>query len=533
MRTVYGIQFQVHPNNGQTPADCIVELRDLAARWVSQKYMRVWNKTVDPPFDGLVLEPAAGHWLRTSHQCYEDCELVSMEWGHPDDHDDSIVWVTACIFARQSSAVYAAVFIRISSTRFVVRPTRYALGRPSIVWDALTHFNCTIGGEPIPVGVREVRTTDVANFTQSVLLSCDRALPVVLVSPDTWTEQPVVNPAALHNKLAGFAHVVKLVDKWGAFKLTDQVGRELSCFNGAVRVYWPGLKLNDYPFQHPLYLAQSIKYYRERGRELKTHLFRMFAGMSAFRAGELGPIRAIQRGIESQRDSQLKRLREQMRTGTAENSELMTELEKSLVDIEVVMKERDQLSDTVERLKGELEIQRTNWATYQQYMDQEDEEEIAPDSAAQAVRFGSVHEAYIKAQTDFCGPLIFLESAQKSAQESPFKQPQRVYEAFEALYVVAGEWQDKLRKGQGLGRSFKDLMQDLGFDVHRVSPTSKGKWGDDYKFVYKGDRVLFEDHITLGSGQPDMCLSIHWYRDNDDQVVVIGHCGIHGTNTST
>ncbi|MFP4107230.1 MAG: hypothetical protein ACLFVU_14250 [Phycisphaerae bacterium] len=531
MRTVYGIQFQVQPREGQSPSDCIVQLRDLAAQWVSTKYRQAWKTEAVPQFDGVALEPLPGHWVRTSHQCQDECELVSMEWDHPHDRDDSVVWVTGCTFARQARDVYAAVTIRISSTRFTIRPTRFDLGRPRLVWDALTSFDCTIGGQPVPVGHRELRAAEVSGFADDVVLSGRRALPIIMVSPDSWTEHPIVNAAALQNAVAGFAEVVKLADKWAAFKLTDKIGKELSCFNGAVRVYWPGLTLSDRPYQHPLYLANSIKYHRNHGRELKSHLFRVFAGMSAFRAGELGPIRAVRRTIEAQRDGQLTRLREQVASGEVENSELLASLEDAWNENEQLKAERDRLAEQVETLGTELEAQKANWATYEEYMErQEGKEEITPDSEAETEEFANVLEAYERAKQDFGDNLVFLESADRSAADTPFKSPRRVYEALEALSQVAMEWKENDGR---LGRSFKDAMAQLGFDVHGVSDTSKGKWGDDYKFIYEGERRLFEDHVTLGAGQPDTCLSIHWYRDDENLAVVIGHCGIHGTNTSS
>ena len=123
------------------------------------------------------------------------------------------------------------------------------------------------------------------------------------------------------------------------------------------------------------------------------------------------------------------------------------------------------------------------------------------------------------------------DSAFESAKDSPFKDPERVYELFEALALVASDWREK--KGN-LGRSWNDAIADLGFDLRdRVSSTSKGKYADDYKFKYKGQRRLFEKHITIGGKQADKCLSVHWYRDDDDLVLAIGHCGRHLTNTST
>lgn len=146
------------------------------------------------------------------------------------------------------------------------------------------------------------------------------------------------------------------------------------------------------------------------------------------------------------------------------------------------------------------------------------------------VRFDTVADAIAQAKEDFSGPLLFLPSAIDSANESPYENPDRVYEIFEGLYCVAEEW----KKNDGkLGRTWKQAMAKYGDVRSGISQTTKGKWGDEYKFMYKGQKRLFETHITIGAKQPQKCLSIHWYRDDDDTVLVIGHCGRHLTNTKS
>lgn len=529
MRTIYGIQFQVKPGADQTPAECIGELRQLAAAWVAEKYRRSWNIEVMPPFDGNRLGPLSNHWITSNHECYNDCELVTLEWGHPDDKDDSVAWITTCLFARDAEVVHAAVSIALTSARFVVRPTRYVLGRPGIVWETLTRCECIAGGQRIPVTHQTIAHAGLDDFVRDVLLAKERALPVIVISPDVWTERPVVQADVLQKAVAGFALVAVLSDKRVAFRLTDKLGKELTCFDGAVRIYWPSFTLTDPPFMHPLYLGRSIRFHRLHGRELKTHLFRVLAGMSAFRAGELGPILAIRRKVKAHQDAQVAKLRHQVASGTAENSELLAELEKVIAANEALIKEKDDLAERNELLSEELKAQKANWATFEQFRDQADtEQDIAPDSPLGTGEFENVYAAYQRAETDFGGTLVFLESAEESAKRSPFKNARRVYDTLEALCLVAMEWKEN--EGR-LGRSFKDALKAGGIDVHQISQTSKGRYAEEYKFMYKGQRLFFGEHTTLGAGPPDTCLSIHWYRDEKDHVVVIGHCGRHLANT--
>ncbi|MFN7143354.1 MAG: hypothetical protein ACK4YP_06225 [Myxococcota bacterium] len=127
--------------------------------------------------------------------------------------------------------------------------------------------------------------------------------------------------------------------------------------------------------------------------------------------------------------------------------------------------------------------------------------------------------------------LLFLRSALESAQESPYRRPEEVRDALVALDEVAGRWAETLDTG-GMGESWWDAFLRHGFEYKgRISETTRGNWAEDYTFVYEGEKVLFEEHITIGKKQADRCLSIHFHRDTKARRVVVGHVGRHLTNT--
>jgi hypothetical protein len=106
-----------------------------------------------------------------------------------------------------------------------------------------------------------------------------------------------------------------------------------------------------------------------------------------------------------------------------------------------------------------------------------------------------------------------------------------VYDLFAALATVMRDVQARGR----LGESLYDALKRTGFEYKdRISMTAEGKFGDEYTFLYKGARVLFGNHVTLGkSHNPQDCLSVHWVRDDDRKRFVVGWCGKHRTNTRT
>ena len=144
-------------------------------------------------------------------------------------------------------------------------------------------------GWSVPSEVERLASPQVEDYVDKVLLNSNRNLPVIMVSPDLWHGRCAVDAAARFERVKGFAHVTMLADKWAAFKLTDVVEKPLSCYDGAVRVYWPGLKLDDNPFQHKLFLPETIRYHSEQGLPLQGYRLVLSVKVD-FRAGGWSPV---------------------------------------------------------------------------------------------------------------------------------------------------------------------------------------------------------------------------------------------------
>jgi hypothetical protein len=60
-----------------------------------------------------------------------------------------------------------------------------------------------------------------------------------------------------------------------------------------------------------------------------------------------------------------------------------------------------------------------------------------------------------------------------------------------------------------------------------VSDTVVRVHGEHYRFEYSGKKTLFDEHITLGGGYPNVCMSIHFIWDEALGKIVIGYFGEH------
>lgn len=96
-------------------------------------------------------------------------------------------------------------------------------------------------------------------FTDLILAPA-RRLPVVVLSQlasRTEDAKYAVDPALLARSFQGVAHVVGLPANQCQW-LSDELGRDLGVFRGAVRVYMPGFNAHADRRDHPLYLAERI-----------------------------------------------------------------------------------------------------------------------------------------------------------------------------------------------------------------------------------------------------------------------------------
>lgn len=127
--------------------------------------------------------------------------------------------------------------------------------------------------------------SDVPNL-EGVLWHPKRNLPVIVVS---GKDDEVLTPTfadELAEELVGVA-LVCTIDSPTSRGLTNSRGKEWSCFNGAIRIYWPNLELLNSPFRHPFWtraslMAQSNDDGAVAAENLKGQLRRRLLSLSAF-----------------------------------------------------------------------------------------------------------------------------------------------------------------------------------------------------------------------------------------------------------
>lgn len=310
------------------------------------------------------------------------------------------------------------------------------------------------------------------------------------------------------------------------FCLTNRFGKILSCYKGAIRLYWPGFTGDSNPWEHPLYLSEKIWFYEENGSLIDWHLFRILAGISAFRFSEGKIIRKIRADIEAERLKQTDKLGHQISEHTASLEEVYVALEQAWDENEKLRKERDESKQRVDELEGEVEAYKENLAALWEYQAQEETTEETGQELYEELELSNVWHALEKGEQEFDDILIIWEDAKKSAKQSNYGRPTKVYEALNAIAVVGRRYFgiDKSKLIDGLDKAFKER----GFKyAAKESQNTINMYGKERDFNNKGQKQRMQKHLTLGGADRTNCLQIYFEFNSQTKRVDIGYCGVH------
>ncbi len=530
MRTVYACVLDVTVKSPETSAQGFERLWTIVSQWVEAQYRERWHATCRVVANQPKIAPLPQHGVIAQRESVAGvCELISLEWSYPDDQDRGMQWIVACQLARNGPRLEASSAIRIASTLTIAKPLNYNLKRPGLVDLIVQSFQCFIGKSAIPLKPRELDRDDAELFVEDTLCASERWLPVVAISPEQGFRDYLLDPADLQQTLLGHAQVVAFRDVSAGRAWTDALGnKELSCYLGAVRLYWPGFNVRAKPPEHPLYLADSIRWHTEQQQPLGQHLFRTLVAVSGFRFSNPPVARLVREAIEGDKVARFQAMIKNSKA-LEEAGQILTELERAWDEIEQLKLERAEARNQVAELSRELESQKEAWAAFKgpRGPGMPGEAPVPPSPRAAVT---TVAEAANRAAADFPCTLLFLPSGLESAHQSPYRWPDRVYALFQALDELTRRWQ----QSGSIGSGWHAALKPKGFDYAEfISPTAKGKFGDEYTFQYEGRPVLFEHHVTIGARSADTCISIHWFRDEAKKRLVIGWCGRHLTNTQS
>lgn len=513
MQTVYAthLDLPADPAGGENSAVSRV-LRD----WVRRRF------GVAIPVEGDGRAQRDGTSVSWSRLTSDGNRVFGLWIDQPHHGGSGWRWRTYADLGREGERSWLRVRVGLYGTRHTtIALPQVTVGRPGVVRDVVDRFELSADGLPLG-GVQEI-TADTAPDLVGLIEDSDRRLPVVVISTDA-EGQSFVDPLLAADRMLGLAHVA-VVDDHAASRLTTAFTRNLGCFGGAIRVYWPGFSRRDDRFRHRLYVGGALDFHGPSGlvQEITATLGRI-AGLSI----DEPPLRRElvlahrERDIERRVDA---RAASAARIAQAAESRLQVEAadfaafaeEYESMDEQLKTIEQDalELEHEIDRVRDERDALRTQVAELVRAATHESipipGELEPPTTVLEAVKRAAAESE----QTQF------VPSAFASAAASEYGDPSRVLDDLRLLEQVAREW----AAGELSTGPSDALAQRSGAFRRGISKTAVNSYGSDYEITWRGETVLMGPHLRRGVGAVTAILRIYLYFDTDECTIVVGHVG--------
>lgn len=448
-----------------------------------------------------------------------------------DDPDKTVAgrtWVTEVTVAEQAGRTLFGTRL-INVTRG--EGSAFVPSLPGISRQIVNLLPATADQLSLTDGARRVATTDEVDELIALLDDPARQLPVLVVA-DALDRPLFAAPNLLAKRLAGACHVISL-DAEGAWELTRRIGRQLSVFDGAARLYRSGFFSDrSDPFDHPLWIARAGSSQAERTDLLVSYVlaasittsskddYPRFDAIRHFAAAE-----AIASRRATASDTDLSQLFE------AENERLAEEYR-------TLRNEFDQWLDSAEsdgaRVEHEIAELKSDLARARS---QNDSLRLALTSgrlAAMRAPLSDYSEFETWARDNLSTNIWIAPKALKEIEKHGiFDDPSTLGEALymlDELYVPM-----RRTPGDDKHAAYHSRRVELRCeDEPCFKRRNDIKQFPEYQVIYQGEKYWCDEHIKWGGGtDPRKYFRIYYHWNADDQILLIGHLPSHLDNNLT
>lgn len=455
---------------------------------------------------------------------FEDLPAItSIRYDHPDATVSGRLWRTEIGVRRSDAAspLDVSVLLRVEDVSpRVAASNPPEVSRPGVVRMLLQRC-VPIAGTP---GVQAdlVGSAD-ARRVHEFIRDPARQAPIVLVSPDDFTERARVDVEALVDQVMGLAHVLVIRSKYETFAFTKELGRALSAFKGAINILYPAPRGASFI---PADLLTPDRLTEMEGEELTVE--RQVLGLIVHRMNLPNSWKHV--GPEDVRRARLERNLAASRAGGAFDAaaeqyldELADELESKTLALAEL--QEDLLASEARAVKLEADKQALLYQLKQLSSRDRD-----ADSERPARQITSLEDIAETVETEMGERVLLTNRGRKSLRDSPFRDVEAAWSAFELLH----DHLHQMFKGERALEEVLDEARSRGVEYEsHMSEITLGRY-PDYNAQYKGRAADFNKHLKVGhrsSRDPERCMRIHFEWDEDDELIVVHHAGRHPENT--
>lgn len=356
-----------------------------------------------------------------------------------------------------------------------------------------------------------VNTEEVGEL-ERLIKAPQRRLPVIVVS-ELHGETLAGD---IHEKISadtcGLAHTCRLTGD-ASWELTNSLGKEWCCYNGAIRLFWPFRANRDDPRAHPLWTMDRLLWrtddearardrFREELNERLIEASTFVADDPAFARFEAAKVHSASELSRASAEGDFKAIADSY---ASENDTLRASYEMQLREIET-------LKQNVESLTIALR-------SGQSVASQQVAQESPPESVAEAVR---------TARNKLSQTVAFSDEVDEQLKtlNTTAGPPDKILR----YLLTLGDLALTLNEKGTLGRSIPIWLRDEGVDCSVESDTiKKSKAAKRQRtFPINGQDVRCEYHAKPSDGvHPDLCVRIYFTVSDQSPKVRIGYIGRH------
>lgn len=196
-------------------------------------------------------------------------------------------FTTKIAILRKKNLIRFYASLTATNTKSVVAPLPYEARCPKIVRDVLSlNYHWVIGDETKPFIIpQKISGAADGIWLANWIIASERALPIILVSLIDGDEFWDGISEGIAHDLTGLAQVY-VIDRDASYAIFEKIGRNGSCYNGAIRLIWPNTSggsvdlLRSFVWTGPNLLSQ--KYGENGASKFKNQLRRQILPIAAF-----------------------------------------------------------------------------------------------------------------------------------------------------------------------------------------------------------------------------------------------------------
>lgn len=482
--------------------------------WVASRKGLVLPAGVDFSVDCAPYEAGKGYTLESRTYTGQNGVAWGLRLTNPDAEPD-VLWASeTTVHQNIHGATWVSCSVSVGRISESLTPVIRPPNRPGIVERILSRH----AGEGILPLTPMALCCGVDEVTHllRLLMSEDRHHPVVFVST-TWDGRRFCDVKKLADQLCGLAYVIVGTSAEVSEMLGHSLPTRLNCFDGGVRIYWPGFSQESSPLENPLWIRSRIQaldtsHPLRLSREILTRIAAVSVYTSSPSFISWAKIADWQRANAIEEARQNNEKGKELDLFVAENKEVQAEVRRLTRALEETAQEVAKYKNLAESFR--LALQSGN------------KEEVV---ASLESGIETVADALAVAAKEFPEQLIFAWNSKSDGDDSVFENPDGVYTVLHLLGTVYFDSHIGKKRCPDFDKVVREAAPGWSHEPHQAKGTmTHHKFWDWYHTKHDGVEYSLPEHFKFGTKKDERhSIRIGFAWDSNLKKFILGYLGQH------